>query len=241
MPGTKLEKAYLALVKPPSPATKPPPLSSVVGQARRGGEGEVVFSFNPKEFSITKSATWERSGQRGAKKAAMPQFTGSAPASMTVEVFLDASEETTPSVAPKVQRLLDAVTPLQKTVNEDNPSPPWVVFGWGKFMSFVAVVKQVTAKYTMFAPDGTPLRATASLTLEEVPTEQPRQNPTSGSLVATRTHTVVAGDSLASVAWDEYGDSARWRDLAELNGIDDPMRLPPGSTLLIPAVSSLEH
>ena len=33
------------------------------------------------------------------------------------------------------------------------------------------------------------------------------QNPTSGGLAAHRTHTVVAGDSLASIAYAEYGDA----------------------------------
>jgi nucleoid-associated protein YgaU len=238
MQSTRLEKAYLALVKPPSPANKPPALSQIQGSAR--GQ-EIVFTFNPKEFSISKSATWKRTGQRGAKTAAMPQFTGSAPATLTVEVFLDSSEEKNPSVAPKVQKLLDAVTPLQKTVSENNPSPPWVVFGWGRFMSFVAVLKQVNAKYTMFRSDGTPIRATASLTLEEVPTTPPpRQNPTSGALTAHRSHTVVAGDTLQSIAYAEYSDPARWRDLAEVNGIDDPMRLPPGTPLLVPSITELE-
>lgn len=238
MQSTRLEKAYLALVPPPSPANKPPSLSQVQGAAR--GK-EIVFSFNPKEFSISKSAGWERSGQRGAATAAMPQFTGSQPATLTVEVFLDGTEERNPSVAARIQALLDAVTPLQRTISDDQPSPPWVLFGWGRFLSFVAVLKQVSAQYTMFRSDGTPLRATATLTLEEVPTTPPpRQNPTSGALAASRVHTVVAGDSLHSIAYEEYGDPARWRQLAEANGIDDPMRLPPGTTVLVPALTELE-
>src|SRR5690606_22130227 len=35
--ATKLEKAYLALVKPPSPANKAPSLSSIVAKAKAGG------------------------------------------------------------------------------------------------------------------------------------------------------------------------------------------------------------
>jgi nucleoid-associated protein YgaU len=241
MPTTnKLEKAYLAIVAPPKPATKPPRLSEVLSKARSGAEGEVVFTFNPNEFSISKSASWSRTPQRGASGSAMPQFTGAEPASLSLEVFFDASEADSPHVAKDVQRLLDCVTPMQKTLNEDRPSPPWVVFGWGKFMSFIAIVKSVNAKYTLFQPDGTPLRATATLTLEEIPTDPPpRQNPTSGALAAHRRHQVIAGDSLASVAQAEYGDPNRWRLLAEVNGIDDPMRVPPGTTLLVPNPSEI--
>ena len=37
--------------------------------------------------------------------------------------------------------------------------------------------------------------------------------------------TVVAGDTLASIAYAEYGDPTMWRPLAAFNGIDDPLRL----------------
>lgn len=233
--GTKLEKAYLALVKPPTPANKPPSLSAVVSTAKSGGEGRIVFSFNPKELSVSKSASWTRQSQPGATQAAMPEFTGAEPATLTVEVFLDASESQSPHVAADVQTLLDCVTPMPATISANTPSPPWVVFGWGTFTSFVAVVKQVQAQYTMFRPDGTPIRATCSVTLEEVPTTPPpRQNPTSGGLSTHRTHVVVAGDTLPSVAQREYGDPNGWRTLARANGIDDPMRLVPGTHLAVP-------
>ena len=45
---------------------------------------------------------------------------------------------------------------------------------------------------------------------------------------------MVAGDSLASIAYREYGAPAYWRALAEANGIDDPLRLRPGTRLLVP-------
>jgi nucleoid-associated protein YgaU len=45
---------------------------------------------------------------------------------------------------------------------------------------------------------------------------------------------VGAGDTLHSIAWDEYGNASWWRALAEFNGIDDPLRVNPGVRLLIP-------
>ena len=91
----------------------------------------------------------------------------------------------------------------------------------------------------MAAPDGTPIRATCTVALEEMPGEPPRQNPTSGSPAARATYTVVAGDTLASIAYAEYGDPRLWRPLAAFNGIDDPMRVPIGSTVLVPAADEL--
>jgi nucleoid-associated protein YgaU len=48
---------------------------------------------------------------------------------------------------------------------------------------------------------------------------------------------VLEGDTLQSVAYSELGKAAYWRSIAELNGIDDPMRVPPGRVLLIPTVA----
>lgn len=235
---TRLEKAYLALIAPPNPPSNPPNLARVAGQRVSGGEGEILFTFNPEKFSVSKGASWQRASQAGAPSAAMPEFTGSNPSRLTVQVFLDATDAASPTVMADVQRLLDCVVPLQRTIASGKPSPPWVVFGWGTYVSVVSIVTEVKADYTMFRPDGTPIRASVDLTLEEVPVTQPRQNPTSGGLDTQRSHQVVAGDTLASVAQAEYGSAGRWRSLAAANGIDDPMRVAPGTRLLVPELDA---
>ena len=59
------------------------------------------------------------------------------------------------------------------------------------------------------------------------------------ALALTSVRTVVAGDSLASIAYREYGDPTMWRPLAAFNGIDDPLRLRLGASLLLPVVDDL--
>jgi nucleoid-associated protein YgaU len=75
--------------------------------------------------------------------------------------------------------------------------------------------------------------------MEEMPGEPFRQNPTSGSQDVRRVHRTVAGDTLASVAYSEYGDPTQWRALAAYNGIDDPMRVRTGTALLLPVPEEL--
>ena len=62
----------------------------------------------------------------------------------------------------------------------------------------------------------------------------PGSNPTSGGISGRRVHTFSAGDTLHSVAYAEYGNPGLWRVLAEANGVDDPLRIAPGTALLIP-------
>ena len=77
------------------------------------------------------------------------------------------------------------------------------------------------------------------MSLEELPVEAQKTNPTSGALTVRRVHTVVEGDTLASVAYREYGDAGLWRPLAAYNDVDDPMVLTRGQALLVPAIEDL--
>jgi len=192
--------------------------------------------FNPKEYSIQKSASWEVKPSPAADQTSVPEFKGANSSELTIELFLDATTVTKPAMKPAetVQLLFRCCTPEPKTKQQKKPSPPFVFLKWGK-MSFYGLVKQVSAKYTLFSTEGEPLRAICTMTLQEVPTKQAKQNPTSGALEPTIAHRVVAGDSLASIAWDEYQDPAMWRQLAVTNGIDDPLRLREGAMVLVPS------
>ncbi|MDX6705728.1 MAG: hypothetical protein QOI48_1574, partial [Solirubrobacteraceae bacterium] len=51
-------------------------------------------------------------------------------------------------------------------------------------------------------------------------------------------HVVRDGDSLASIAYQAYGDATQWRTIAQANGIDDPLRLRSGRTLSVPRLDA---
>jgi nucleoid-associated protein YgaU len=189
--------------------------------------------------TIQKAAKWERKTAKGAKKAGPPEFTGAEPCKLTLEMFFDASGKQDGSVVKAVEELFACTVPTEESAGQKKPSPPLVVLHWGAIASFPAFVTSVSAKYTVFASNGTPIRATCSVGMEEMPGAERPQNPTSGALSARRSHQLVEGDSLASLAYREYGDPALWRLLAEVNDIDDPARLRPGTTLVVPALADV--
>jgi hypothetical protein len=157
-----------------------------------------------------------------------------------MEIFFDAYEDLFGDVSDDVKTLFEWLKPTKSSLSKNLPCPPILAFEWGSnkiLVDFKGYLKHVSAKYTMFRADGTPIRATASISLEEVPNEAASQNPTSGSLNSRRSHVLRDGDSLQSVAYREYGAAAMWRGLALFNGIDDPLRLTPGTSLLIPSSS----
>jgi Contractile injection system tube protein/LysM domain len=228
---TSRTRAVLMIMEPPAK----------VG-ARPGGElARVQLQFNPQRLSMTKSVSWRRKPARMASQVSLPEFVGSGPRSLSLEVFLDATATHDKSVERNVAQLMLACVPTPKSLAAKKPASPWVRFDWGTATttSFDGVLTAFSVTYPLFDVDGTPLRATCSLTIEEAGVDTPGQNPTSGSLAARSTHQVVAGDSLPLLAWREYGDPTAWRAIAEANEIDDPMILPPGAELLLPGLDEV--
>jgi nucleoid-associated protein YgaU len=202
---------------------------------------EIKFGFNPKELSFAKANKWNRQAQPNAKSSAAPQFGGSQPATLTFEMFIDATTDMGDTVVGTVERLLKTCVPTDKSLSKKPGRPPAVVLQWGGFRSFNAVVKNINGKFTLFTPDGIPVRAVCTISLEELSGETAGQNPTSGAKTAQDVHILVEGDTLASVAYKHYGTATVWRAIAEANGIDDPMRLPVGTPLLVPSLAEVRH
>jgi len=225
-----LMHAYLEMREPPangSTAAPGPPC------------GKIEFQFNPKELSLSKTAKWKRDTQKNAKKSGVPEFTGADPCKLTLEMFLDATDKMNDAVVKTVEKLFNCCVPTSTSLDAKKPSPPWVIFRWGGLTGFPAFISSVTAKYTVFTPSGMPVRAVCTVAIEEIAGQTAGQNPTSGALAVHRTRRIVAGDSLASVAYASYGDAGLWRKLAQVNGVEDPMRLTPGQVLLLPAAQEM--
>lgn len=225
-----LQHAMLTVHKPPK-----------AGSTAQPGDRmhDIKFQFNPKELSLTKTAKWQRETQRNAKNSAPPEFKGPEPSKLSLEMFLDATNRMDDYVVRTVEQLFACCVATEETRKDSKGSPPWVVFSWGGIHGFPSYVASVTAKYTLFTPDGLPVRAVCTVNLEEISGEHGGQNPTSGALAAQDTHVLVTGDTLHSLAFRTYGNAELWRKIAAANEIDDPMRLRAGTRLLLPALDEI--
>lgn len=58
--------------------------------------------------------------------------------------------------------------------------------------------------------------------------------PESSDFVQGDTITVQLGDTLYGLAKQHLGDGARWKELADYNGIANPSRLQVGAVLVVP-------
>ncbi len=100
---------------------------------------------------------------------------------------------------------------------------------------FKGVIEALNISFTLFTPDGVPIRAKLSLTLkEDRPVAiQVKESPKSSPDVEKH-HVVRRGDTLSGIAAMAYGDPGEWRAIARANGIGDPRVLAPGVDLVVP-------
>ena len=202
-------------------------------------ENPIECMFRPKEYSITKQNTWVQ-GETIALGVPPQKFSGGGPSTMTMELFFDTYEsgEDVRKYTNKIWKLM-AIDP-EITEEKDIPKgrPPKVEFEWGTVKSFKAVISNIKHSFTMFLPNGTPVRTTLTVTFQEAEEmgKYPFQNPTTGSKPGYKVRIIKEGESLDWIAHEEYGDPTLWRFIAETNNLENPIELTPGQILSIAPV-----
>ncbi|MEV6718010.1 hypothetical protein AB0M48_38900 [Lentzea sp. NPDC051208] len=112
---------------------------------------------------------------------------------------------------------------------------PTLRFVWGaRGLNERVELESLNASFTRFTADGMPVRAKVTITLHVMDMQLRATNPTSGGLPGRRATTLVQGQNLQGLALEGYGSPAHWRQLAALNGIEDPLRVRPGTVVYLP-------
>jgi hypothetical protein len=196
--------------------------------------------FNPSQYQMTRKLDWKELGSRGLTTPQL-QFGKGGPRTLSMSLVFDTYES-----GDDVRTLTGQVAKLAEIATGSKlQRPPVCTVTWGPHVDpyaglpFTGVVETLTQKFTLFLEDGTPVRATLDLQLKEgeAPERQRKRNPPrQGSPLQAKVRVVLQGDSLWGLAAEEYGDPAKWRQIAEANGIDDPRALDPGTELLIPSL-----
>lgn len=208
----------------------------VVGGNEPKGTGTLECMFNPTTYKLSQSVEVDRL-TTAANPGGNAQYIRTSHLTLTMDLFFDDFGSANGDVTPKISTLLKWQQPTEKSGKR--PAPPLLRFEWGnKQLSIIeGVLTSVVVNYTLFRKDGTPVQATVNITIEGVGKVVVLPNPTSHAIDSRRVRTLTEGDSLQSIAYEELGKATYWRAIAELNGIDDPLRLAPGLVLVIPTVA----
>lgn len=206
------------------------------------GQPPIKCHFNPKEYSYAKRNSWGKGKNAKGHNVAEVEFGGGDAATLTMQLFFDtytgaSSDDVRKVYTDRIWKLM-LVDETLKDHTTDKGRPPKVQFQWGTALSFEAVITAITERFTLFKPDGTPVRATLDVTFQQVSDDQwyPGQNPTSGGRGGEQAWVVKDGDTLASIAYATYGDATRWRPIADANRLTRVRRLRPGTILEVPTL-----
>jgi len=204
------------------------------GDEKSGGVS-VACMFNPFEYTVTKTNTYK---EERSNRSDVPgfEFEKAGPQALKLSLVFDTFEdgEDVSRETNKLWKLMESKTRREGNRNRKVP-PPEVAFEWGVFR-FVAVITTMMQKFTLFKPDGTPVRASVQVTFTQHKdlNDYPNQNPTSGGGDIQRLWRIIAGDRLDTIAYQVYGDATKWRMIATYNGIINPLKLQAGQQLIIP-------
>ena len=210
-------------------------------------EGDPIeVQFNPTEYAFEKAASYADVAIPGLD-APILQFVRGEAETLSLELFFDSTESGTGDEADSVTAQVDPFYRLVK-ISGDLHTPPIVRITWSEGFpglaadgaaqprpSFDCVVTSVGRRYTLFNPNGLPLRATVTLSLREYRTlREQLEELNLQSSDHTRVHVVREGETLPHIAFSAYQDPTRWRLIADANRILNPRRITPGQALILP-------
>lgn len=108
---------------------------------------------------------------------------------------------------------------------------------WGKFIR-TAVLRGLTVKYTLFKPDGTPLRATVTLQFRKhVPRLISLLQARLSSPDLTQERIVRRGDRLDLLCQRHYRDQRHYLSVAQANNLTSFRFLAEGAELVLPPIA----
>jgi len=186
----------------------------------------IPVCFYPSEYTIEKSNEFPSTNIPGLEGPLL-QFSRGNMETLTMDLFFDSYAEN-----KDVRDYTKKITNLM-LINTETHAPHILRVIWGR-LEFDCVLSRVSKKFTMFNSEGIPVRATLNVTFNEYKTGLNEREKALKSPDRTKTYLVKEGDSLWAIAEKKYGDPAKWRPIADENGINDPKTIEIGTELTIP-------
>lgn len=207
-------------------------------------EGDLIplyVQFNPETYSIKESVEYNQVSAQG-NNGDVTQYVGSVKSVADLSFHFDtdsvlATSAAKSKIATDVSALTVKFSNLMK-VDGNLHRPPLVTFSWGS-ISISGVVVRVDTTFTMFDKKGVPVRAKVDCTLLSVGSQSSIKRSPLASPDRTKSRVLSEDTSLWELAGREYGDISQWRLIARANGILDPLDVPAGTVLKIPALTDL--
>ena len=194
--------------------------------------GQYEVQVNPEKYSQTYSIIYDREGAPGSMNTAL-KFSRMPPAELKFELLFDSTgviDTTTTDLTATLAEFQKIVYSYDGSIHE----PRYLRISWGT-LAFGARLTALSLNYTLFSPEGHPLRARADVTFANyespavISKQEDRRSPDVTHLV-----TVGAEDRLPLLSNRIYGDVRWYFAVARHNHLVSFRRLVPGRELTFP-------
>jgi nucleoid-associated protein YgaU len=197
-----------------------------------------AVGFNPEEYTLQRDNNYAQLAVPGLR-APLLQFLHGQAQTLELELLIDTLEAHVDGsrrlneAGADVRGPVGRITSLLE-IDRTTHAPPVLLFAWASF-SFTCVLSRATQRFTLFRPDGVPVRARLQVTFTEFTNAETEAKEVKRETADyTKVHLVTQGDRLDALAFERYGSAALWRPIALANGLTHPRDLLPGQRLLIP-------
>lgn len=209
----------------------------------QAGEAFVVW-MNPQSYQRKLEVNWA-DGKEINGPFSVPTFQKVGAETLAMKLIFDTTglvPSPLGSDAMPANGVVELLEPLIDTIAKVSPKtnkPNFLQLSWAQLQAR-CVLTSMDIDYKLFRPDGTPIRAEASLlfhshasslTLSRTSATQPKDT--------TKLVTVVEGDTLPALCKRIYGNGEHYLDVAKYNGIFSFRNLKSGTQLSFPPLAEL--
>ena len=190
---------------------------------------EVVnFMFNPFEYTLSKTNTWQDKPVTGQNLPYVNfQQGGAIKLKLTLHFDSQTNNVDVRTYTDKLWKMV-LINEAKVDAKTGKGQPPGVVFDWGK-LHFKAIITNLSQHFTLFTETGIPLRCTVDIDLQQFfddPSETGTAQTGSAAPASTPT-TAVQGQRLDNMTKNPNDQ----RKVAEKNNLNNPLKVPNGTKL----------
>lgn len=201
--------------------------------------GSYTCQINPASYEHNHSIKYSKKNKTPGGAGETPEFESVSAETVSFDILFDGT-----GVIPGTTDVTDEIKKLKKVAYYYEGSihkPAFIELEWANNFKrtdegakfFKCHLTALNISYTLFKPDGNPLRAKAKVTFEEYNAAKfllkKDESPD-----MTHVKIVRQGDTLPMLCYEVYEDASYYLKIAEVNQLDGFRELEPGQRLVFP-------
>lgn len=225
------------------------------GRPQTDDSRHYTVQVNPATLSLNKQIRYQRNEPPGNQESTQ-RHVASGPSTLSFEIIFDGtgvvtnastldqipavgaiasmiSGEETFDVAEQIENFENVVYWYDGQIHQPNK----VRLAWGEGLSFDGALTSISYSYTLFKPDGAPLRAKANCSfVKTVSPQQQAQEQSDTSPDLTHVRDFKDGDTLPLIAHRIYGKPELYLEVARVNKLINFRRIKAGQKIILPPI-----